>query len=208
MNCSQPHILTEIHTVEWETKISNFLRHWHCAAVRLTSFKGVMKDDDQQEMWVSWSSWLILGDDHGFLMTQLSVILSAVMGELGFVLDVRAPGGVLYHQEGLLGLALSYNTLLIFRLANPLQEQVAPTSADENTEGSNSNEDHYDCHHPSSGAVVCDVHVATGRWLRALSQNRVLDKVSVVWSLADFGVLRYSLGDLGVTKSKSCWIFN
>lgn len=96
-------------------------------------------------------------------MTQLSVFLSAVVGELGFVLDVRAPGGVLYHQEGLLGLALSYNTLLIFRLANPLQEQVAPTSTDENTEGSNSNEDHYDCHHPSSWAVICDVHVATGR---------------------------------------------
>lgn len=82
----------------------------------------------------------------------------AVGGEFGLVLHPRTPGRILHQQEGLLGLAVSHDALLVLRLADALQAQIAPAAQNEGAQGSDGDEGDDDGHHPRGGAVVHDGH--------------------------------------------------
>lgn len=79
-------------------------------------------------------------------------------GQLGLPLHARPLGRVLHQQEGLLGLAIPDDALLVLRLADALQPQVAPAAQDERPQGRDGDEDDNDRDHPSGGAVVHDRH--------------------------------------------------
>ena len=87
-----------------------------------------------------------------------AVDFRAVGGQLGLPLHARSLGRVLHQQEGLLGLAIPHDALLVLRLADALQPQVAPAAQDQGPQGSDGDEDDDDRDHTGGGAVVHDGH--------------------------------------------------
>lgn len=72
------------------------------------------------------------------------------------------PGGVLHQQEGLLGVTVTHDALLVLGLAEALQPQVAPAAQDQCTQRCHSDEDDQHRGHASGGTVVHDGHGELG----------------------------------------------
>lgn len=88
----------------------------------------------------------------------LAVCLGATRAQLGLTLCARSPCRILDQEEGLLGFAFAHDALLILRLADPLEAQVAPAAQNQGAQGCDGDEDDDDRHHPRGGAVVHDGH--------------------------------------------------
>ena len=87
-----------------------------------------------------------------------AVDFRAAGGQLGLPLHARPLGRVLHQQEGLLGLTVPYDALLVLRLADALESQVAPAAQDQGPQGGDGDEDDDDRDHSRGGAVVHNRH--------------------------------------------------
>lgn len=122
---------------------------------------------------------------------RLAAALGTVGREFGLVLGPRASGRVLHQQEGLLGLAVAHDALLVLRLADALQAQVAPAAQDERAQGGDGDEGDDDGHHPCGGAVVHDGHGRARGARRGTARGRENGRgsVAVGGALAESGAL-------------------